>query len=232
MFQVYPTRTVQADIEFLAHEIGKETINFMISDEGVEADDNGDKYVTKGQFIDKDGKVTKATVTADNVTFENPPVGILFATVNVTHGKAHGALLVAGTVKGEWLLACQPDNEQEYSTKQAEEIVKLLPRIRFLGGDGSYVYNMGGDSAGSSSSSSTVDLSKATGTLPIKNGGTGATDKESALDALGGQKKLDGTNPLGIDAGGTGKTTASEALDALLENKPLPVDKGGTGASE
>lgn len=226
MYQKYPTRTVGADIEFLAHEKGLETINFMISDEGVEVDDNGDKYVVKGQFIDKDGKVTKPTVSAQDVTFEQPPVGILFATVDVTYGPAHGALMVAGTVKGEWLMGCQDGNEQDYDIKQAEAIVKLLPRIRFLGDDGSYVYNMGGGGAAGAAAASTVDLSKATGTLSIDKGGTGATSASEALSAL-----LE-SQPLSVENGGTGKTSASEALDALLESQPLPITKGGTGASD
>ena len=106
MYQIYPTKKVGADIEFLAHEKGLLTINHMISNEGIDPDVDGNKYAIKGSFIDKDGKVVTPTYTASGVTFSADPIGILFATVNVTHGDAHGAVMLEFVVKGNWLLAC------------------------------------------------------------------------------------------------------------------------------
>lgn len=138
MYQIYPTKRVEADIEFMAHEVGKLTINHMISSEGIDPDVDGNKYVKKGTFIDADGKVSTPTYTASGVTFSKPPIGILFATVNVTHGDAHGALLVKGVVKGEWLLACS-EAKQKYNDKIGEKIVEALPGISVLSDNGSYV---------------------------------------------------------------------------------------------
>lgn len=216
MYQIYPTRRVDADIEFLAHEKGLLQINHMISGEGIEPDADGKKYVKKGSFIDKDGKVVTPTWTESGVTFSNPPIGILFATVNCTYGDAHGSLMVAGTVKGEWLLACSQAT-QKYNEQIGEKIVEALPGINVLSDNGSFVSAKGGSGSSSSSASTTVDLSKATGTLAVKNGGTGATSAEAALEALGGQKKL--TDPLPIANGGTGATSAEEALTNLGAQK-------------
>ena len=138
MYQIYPTKRVGADIEFLAHEKGLLTINHMISNEGIDPDVDGNKYAIKGSFIDKDGKVVKPTYTASGVTFSADPIGILFATVNVTHGDAHGAVMVKGVVKGNWLLACS-QAKQKYNEKIGEKIVEALPGISVLGDDGSYV---------------------------------------------------------------------------------------------
>ena len=95
--------------------------------------------------------------------------------------------MVKGVVKGPWLLACSKAT-QKYNEKIGEKIVEALPGISVLGDDGSYVAASGGSGGSSSSASTTVDLSKATGTLAIKNGGTGATTAEQALTNLGAQK--------------------------------------------
>lgn len=79
--------------EFLASQ---HYINFTttISDEGVVADANGKKYILAGTVIDVDGKAAAAgTVAAKEVA------GILFSTVDVTHGPQPGALMVEGYVR-------------------------------------------------------------------------------------------------------------------------------------
>lgn len=78
--------------EFLASQ---HYINFTttISDDGVEADENGRKYVLAGTVIGADGKVaTNESVSSQAV------IGVLFATVDVTHGPQPGALMVEGYV--------------------------------------------------------------------------------------------------------------------------------------
>lgn len=78
--------------EFLASQ---HYINFTttISDDGVEADENGRKYVLAGTVIGADGKVaTNESVSSQAV------IGVLFATVDVTHGSQPGALMVEGYV--------------------------------------------------------------------------------------------------------------------------------------
>lgn len=78
--------------EFLASQ---HYINFTttISDDGVEADENGKKYVLAGTIIGADGKVaTNESVSSQAV------IGVLFATVDVTHGPQPGALMVEGYV--------------------------------------------------------------------------------------------------------------------------------------
>lgn len=138
MYQIYPTRRVDADIEFLAHEKGLLTINHMISSEGIDPDYDGRKYVKKGSLIDADGKVVTPTFTASGVTFSKPPIGILFATVDATFADAHGALMVGGVIKGEWFLACHKA-KQKYNEKIGEKIVEALPGIKVLSDSGSFV---------------------------------------------------------------------------------------------
>ena len=78
--------------EFLASQ---HYINFTttISDDGVEADENGRKYVLAGTVIGADGKAaTNESVSSQAV------IGVLFATVDVTHGQQPGALMVEGYV--------------------------------------------------------------------------------------------------------------------------------------
>ena len=90
-----------------------------------------------------------------------------------------------------------------------------------------------------------VDLSSnvVTGTLPIENGGTGATSDVNALAALGGLSSVNlasnVTGILPITKGGTGETKKEDALAALgglssvnLASDvtgTLPIANGGTG---
>lgn len=77
--------------EFLASQ---HYINFTttISDDGVEADENGRKYVLAGTVIGADEATTNESVSSQAV------IGVLFATVDVTHGPQPGALMVEGYV--------------------------------------------------------------------------------------------------------------------------------------
>lgn len=137
MFWQNPYKNVEVDIEFLAHEKGLLTISRTISNEGLEdqVDDAGRIWVKKGSFIDKDGKVTVPTIADTEVTFESDPIGILFSPVNVTYGPAHGAVMIAGWVKGDYM----DWGENEWKPEFGEAIHKILPEINFKDKAGNYI---------------------------------------------------------------------------------------------
>lgn len=68
---------------------------------------------------------------------------------------------------------------------------------------------------GGGSSSVNFDLSKATGTLSIDKGGTGATSADAARTALGLGTLATKDSPLAVADGGTGATTAEAAKTNL-----------------
>lgn len=136
----YPISQVTPDIEFLAYEHGKRTISHSIVNDGLEPDKNGQIWAIKGSFIDKDGKVIKPTYGEDSITFSSDPIGILFATVNVTHGAAHGAILTHGTIKADmfnW-------GEYDYKPELAKSVKEKLPEIDFIDNSGGLVYGSNG----------------------------------------------------------------------------------------
>lgn len=130
------TKGVVTDAEFLAHEKGLLTVSRTIMPDGIEADDAGEKWVPKGSYIDKDGKMTVPTVTADSVTFDNPPIGILFSPVKVTNGPDAGAVMIEGWVKGDYM----DWGDQEWNKSLGEAVHKLLPGINFKANDGTIIY--------------------------------------------------------------------------------------------
>lgn len=178
---------------------------YTIQTDGLEADENGDVLAHKGSFIDKDGKVIKLT---DCTSIPSDPIGILTETLNLRYGPQPGSVLRSGEIQAKYLY--YPD-EVEYEESFDAIIESKLPHILCMGAKNPT--SMGGGAAGAGAPSSTVDLSKATGTLAVKNGGTGATSADAALEALGGQKKL--SDPLPIANGGTGASDAESALTAL-----------------
>lgn len=82
-----------------------------------------------------------------------------------------------------------------------------------------------------------VDLSNVTGTLQVKNGGTGSTSAENARSALGLGNIATQNAPLAVAQGGTGASTDAQARTNLklgtiaTQNTPLAVAQGGTGAT-
>lgn len=70
----------------------------------------------------------------------------------------------------------------------------------------------GGSGSGGTTS---FDLSKATGTLSVAHGGTGATSAEAARTALGLGDLATEDAPLAISKGGTGATSADDAKTNL-----------------
>lgn len=136
MYWTYPNKKVTVDVEFLAHEKELLTVSRTIQPDGIEADDNGQKWAKKGSFIDKDGKVTVPNVTATNVTFTNPPIGILFSSVKVTEGPDAGAVMIKGWVKGDYM----DWGDYEWNPKYGEAIHKILPDINFKDNMGTIIY--------------------------------------------------------------------------------------------
>lgn len=136
----HPTYRVEPDIEILAHEVGLKTIPMTIYDDGVEANEKGRKWVEKGTFIDKDGKVTIPTVTEDSVTFESEPVGVLFHRADVTHGQDWVAVMYAGCLWGDFM---NWGEEYDWTPEYGEAIVKLIPELEFVDHEGNFINGLG-----------------------------------------------------------------------------------------
>ena len=132
-------RKVQPDAEFIAHEKGLICVSREIQPDGIEPDEDGLKYVPKGSFIDKDGKVTVPTVTSNSISFLENPVGILFSPVDVTYGANYGAVMIEGWVKGDYMDWDENDWTEEYG----QAIVALIPGIRFKDKEGNVITAQG-----------------------------------------------------------------------------------------
>lgn len=100
-----------------------------VSDAGVTADDTGKKFVLGGSLLDQDGKVVKITRSGSagsyTYAFSTEPAGILFATVEVTHGLQPGALMIDGSVNTERL-------QGEYLVEAVQQLVEKMPFIKFF----------------------------------------------------------------------------------------------------
>lgn len=142
MFWTYPNQQIEVDVEFLAHEKGLLTVSRTIQPDGIEADEQGEKWVPKGSFIDKEGKVTIPKVSGESVSFDVEPVGILFSPVKVTHGPAYGALMIEGWVKGDYM---NWGEDNEWNPKFGEAIHAILPGINFKDNEGNVVFGPTGD---------------------------------------------------------------------------------------
>ena len=121
-------KTYDNSPEFLRNE-HYENINCTVSDTGVTADTEGRKSVLAGSLLDKDGKAVKVTRAGSSgaytYAFSTEPVGILFATTEVTHGPQAGALMIAGSVNTERL-------QGEYLVDAVDQLVEKMPFIKFF----------------------------------------------------------------------------------------------------
>lgn len=187
---------------FISRCVDPETIT--IQQDGLEKDENNEIYAHEGSFIDKDGKVITLT-KGEGLEFSADPVGILTEAVNVTDGAQAGSLMRRGTIYADKIP--YPEGV-EYEESFMASIEAKLPHILCVG---SRTPATSAGAAGAASSS--VDLSKATGTLAVKNGGTGATSASEALDAL-----LE-SQPLPITKGGTGASDKDTAVTNLGAQK-------------
>ena len=121
-------KTYDNSPEFLRNE-HYENITCTVSDTGVTADTEGKKSVLAGSLLDKDGKAVKVTRAGSSgaytYAFSTEPVGILFATTEVTHGPQAGALMIAGSVNTERM-------QGEYLVDAVDQLVEKMPFIKFF----------------------------------------------------------------------------------------------------
>lgn len=131
---------LKEDIMYLAREVFENQPEFLksqtyqnisctVNSETVVANEKGKKYVYGGSLLDKEGNVVEITrsgsVGAYSYSFSANPVGILFKTVEVTHGSQPGALMIDGAVNAERL-------QGEYTAEAVQDLIPLLPYIKFF----------------------------------------------------------------------------------------------------
>lgn len=122
-------KTFENAPEFLKSE-RYQNVSCTVDDAGIEADEHGRKFVPAGTLLDKAGKAVEVTRTGDAedsyvYTLSAVPAGILFDTVEVTHGPQPGALLIDGSVNTERL-------QGEYLTEAVAQLVEKMPFIKFF----------------------------------------------------------------------------------------------------
>lgn len=106
----------------------RDPIPVDISPVGVEADEYGQKYVHKGEFIDAKGQVVKVTESGGNLQFSGDPIGILTERVNVTNGRVTRGVLNNGLIQAEYL-PIFTNGEIEYDPKYDAQITEKLPHV-------------------------------------------------------------------------------------------------------
>lgn len=124
----YAKKTYDNAPEFLKSE-RYQNISCTVSDTGVTADEYGKKFVLAGTLLDAAGKAVKITRSgsADTYTYalSADPAGILFDTVEVTHGPQPGALMIDGSVNTERL-------QGNYVVESVQQLVAKMPFIKFF----------------------------------------------------------------------------------------------------
>ncbi|NFN93623.1 hypothetical protein FDB28_05855 [Clostridium botulinum] len=119
---MYFTKTnYENDLEILASNTNLVTFSGTVLQNGVTANSEGKKYVLTGSLIDADGNVVKAKGDALTGT----PKGILYRTVNVTHGDQPCSLIVEGYLRVDRVL-------DGYSEAAITAIKTALPKITFM----------------------------------------------------------------------------------------------------
>ena len=124
----YAKKTYDNAPEFLKSE-RYQNISCTVSDTGVTADEYGKKFVLAGTLLDAAGKAVKITRSGseDAYTYalSADPAGILFDTVEVTHGPQPGALMIDGSVNTERL-------QGNYVVESVQQLVVKMPFIKFF----------------------------------------------------------------------------------------------------
>lgn len=124
----YAKKTYDNAPEFLKSE-RYQNISCTVSDTGVTADEYGKKFVLAGTLLDAAGKAVKITrsgsVDAYTYALSADPAGILFDTVEVTHGPQPGALMIDGSVNTERL-------QGNYVVESVQQLVVKMPFIKFF----------------------------------------------------------------------------------------------------
>lgn len=121
-------KTYSNSPEFLKSE-KYQNISCTVDGTDITADENGKKYVPAGTVLDADGKAVKVARSgaADSYTytFSSAPAGILFDTVEVTHGNQPGALMIDGAVDVERLPG-------DYWAEAVQQLINKMPYIKFF----------------------------------------------------------------------------------------------------
>lgn len=124
----YAKKTYDNAPEFLKSE-RYQNISCTVSDTGVTADEYGKKFVLAGTLLDAAGKAVKITrsgsTDAYTYALSADPAGILFDTVEVTHGPQPGALMIDGSVNTERL-------QGNYVVESVQQLVVKMPFIKFF----------------------------------------------------------------------------------------------------
>lgn len=114
--------------EFLKSE-RYQNISCTVADTDVKADEYGKKYVVAGTLLDADGNTVKVTRSGSSGAYTYAlsanPAGILFDTVEVTHGPQPGALMIDGSVNTERL-------QGDYLVESVQQLVTKMPFIKFF----------------------------------------------------------------------------------------------------
>lgn len=106
-----------------------QNVSCTVSDEGVKGDERGKKYVLGGTLLDAAGKAVSVKRSGSSGAYEYAlsadPVGILFETVEVTHGPQPGALMIDGSVNVERI-------QGDYMVEAVAKLIPKLPYIKFF----------------------------------------------------------------------------------------------------
>ena len=112
------------DMEILATEKNLVTFSATVKQQGT-ADEHGRKYVTVGSLIDADGNIVTQTGAIGSETYSAKPVGVLFQTVDVTHGDMPCALVVEGYLRADRVL-------DGFAEAMKTAVKTALPNIKFI----------------------------------------------------------------------------------------------------
>ena len=114
--------------EFLKSE-KYQNISCTVNDTGITADEYGKKFVLAGTLLDKDGNVVKVARSGASGSYtyalSTTPAGILFDTVEVTHGPQPGALTIDGSIEAERL-------QGNYIAEAIQQLIVKMPFIKFF----------------------------------------------------------------------------------------------------
>ncbi|OSA98109.1 UNVERIFIED_ORG: hypothetical protein B2H98_05305 [Clostridium botulinum] len=115
----------ESDLEILVTDANLVTFTGTVLATNVKsADEDGNKYVSTGSFIDADGNVVIQKGDKGSETLSTTPVGVLYKTVNVKHGDTPCSLIVEGYLRADRVL-------DGFADKAIEAIKAALPKITF-----------------------------------------------------------------------------------------------------
>lgn len=120
----FTTTKYENDLEILASNKNLVAFSGTVLAAGASANESGKKYVLSGSLIDKDGNVVKQTGASGSETLTSTPAGVLYKTVDVTHGDSPASLIVEGYLRADRVL-------DGFADKAIEKIKAALPKITF-----------------------------------------------------------------------------------------------------